>query len=440
MDSLNQTMAGGKRLSAPFVASVSHSGRTKGAERHGDGGGLGLMLNVQPNGGKSWVQSLVIRGQRRTFGIGAFPLTTLKQAREIASGNKRAARAGRDPIAERDQLHNRPPTFRTAAEEVIKLLEPQWTNPKSLEQWQSSLANYVYPALGRMRVDAIRTSDVLSVLSPIWSEKRETASRVRQRISAAMRWSMANGYRTDDPAAKEVITQVLPRRRTPVNHFAALPYNEVGTVMELVRQADAGESAKLALEFLVLTATRSGEVRKARWTEIDIDTRTWSIPAERMKARRSHRVPLSTRALHVLKAAAPRLNSSQERLIFPSPRGKTLRDDSLSVILRDLKVKAVPHGFRSTFRDWASEQTSTPHAVMEAALAHVIPNASEAAYARSDLLQARRQLMQEWADHVTTIRKVPETDKDAETTPSDANKTAADPIQQVLQRLDEVLD
>ncbi len=398
------------------------------------------MLNVQPGGGKSWVQCLVIRGERRTFGIGAFPLTTLKQAREIAFNNKRAARAGRDPIAERDRLHNRPPTFKTAAEEVMRLLEPELTNPKSILQWRSSLTFYVYPLLGRMRVDAITTSDVLTVLSPIWAHKRETASRVRQRISAAMRWSMANGFRADDPAAKEVIMQVLPKRRAPVNHFPALPYSEVGAFIKILRQADVTISSKLALEFLVLTATRSGEVRKATWSEIDIDTKLWTIPAERMKARRTHRVPLSNRALHILKSAAQLPGPNPQRLLFPSPRGKVLRDDALSKITRDLKIKAVPHGFRSTFRDWASEQTSTPHAVMEAALSHVIPNAAEAAYARSDLLQARRKLMQLWAGHVSTVKRAPKPVKNIEYTAIESAEKSTDTIQRMLQQLELLLD
>lgn len=432
-------MSDRNQLTAAFVASVRHSGRTKSSERHGDGGGLGLMLNVQPGGGKSWVQCLVIRGERRTFGIGAFPLTTLKQAREIAFNNKRTARAGRDPVAERDQLHNRSPTFRTAAEEVMRLLEPQLTSPKSIYQWRQSLTYYVYPVLGRMRVDAIKTSDVLAVLQPIWAEKRETASRVRQRISAAMRWSMANGFRADDPAATEVIMQVLPKRRAPVNHFPALPYPEVGAAIKLVRQADVTPSSKLALEFLVLTATRSGEVRKATWREIDIETKIWTIPAERMKARRTHRVPLSNRALHILKSAASLPNPNPDRLIFPSPRGKVLRDDGLSKILRDLKINAVPHGFRSTFRDWASEQTSTPHAVMEAALAHVIPNASEAAYARSDLLQARRKLMQLWAGHVAKIKRTSKPAKKIDYSAFEHEENPEDVIQRMIQQLEILL-
>lgn len=386
-------------LTAAFAMNVKHSGETKGAERHGDGGGLGLMLNVQPRGTKSWVQSLVILGKRRTFGIGGYPSVSLKRAREVARENKRIAREGGDPLAEREALKRRaPPSFADAAHEVIGLLESGWSSVKSRTQWESSLRNYAYPRIGRMRVDAITSADVIGVLSLIWATKRETASRVRQRISAVMRWSIACGHRLDDPAG-EAVLQVLPRGRAPVKHHRALPYFEVGRAITRIHESNAALATKLGLEFLILTAGRSGEVRSATWDEVDMVARIWTVPAARMKARRAHRVPLTDRCVEILHAASSIPNSSQG-LIFPSPRGKVLSDNTLSKLLRDLGVPAVPHGFRSTFRDWASERTSTSHAVMEAALAHVIPNAVEAAYARSDLLESRRRLMQSWSAFV----------------------------------------
>ena len=388
-----------KRLNAAFVATVKHSGKTRYAERHGDGGRLGLTLNVQPSGTKSWVQTIVIRGKRRAMGLGPYPQVSLAAARKKAFENSRVAREGGDP--RRPKAH--PPRFREAAAQLIDLQASSWTNPKSRVQWKSSLAAYVFPALGDLRVDRIEPADVLAVLTPIWGTKRETAQRVRQRIAAVMRWSIANGHRKSNPAGDAVL-QALPRRRPPVRHHRALPYADVPDAVRRIRATRAWDCTKMALEFLVLTAARSGEVRGAVWSEIDLDTATWTVAARRMKAKIEHRVPLPPRCIELLGEArtlAPLTPAHRDcPLVFPSPRGKMLSDNTLSKLLRENGVAGVPHGFRSSFRDWASEQTNAPHAVMEAALAHTIPRAVEAAYARSDLLAKRRTLLEQWARHV----------------------------------------
>ena len=391
-------------LTAAFVAAVRHSGKTRHAERHCDGASRqGLTLNVRPSHSKSWVQTIVIRGRRRALGLGPYPAVTLAAARKRAFENKDIAREGGDPRRPK----RRPPRFREAAAQLIDVQASSWTNPKSRAQWTASFAAYVYPTLGDLRVDRIEPSDVLSVLTPIWGTKRETASRIRQRIAAVMRWTIANGHRQDNPAGDAVL-QALPRRRPPVRHHRALPYADVPDAVRRIRGTHAWIGTKLSFEFLVLTAARSGEVRGATWDEIDLDAAMWTVPAHRMKAAVEHRVPLAPRCIALLGEARaitdPPLTAAHRgcRLIFPSIRGRPLSDNTLSKLLRENAIAGVPHGFRSSFRDWAAEQTTAPHAVMEMALAHTIPRAVEAAYARSDLLDKRRALMGEWAAFVTT--------------------------------------
>ena len=393
---------GAHRLNSAFVQSVKHSGRTCGAERHGDGGGLGLMLNVRPGGTKSWVQQIMIRGKRRALGLGSYPAVGLAKARQVAFDNRRIARDGGDPRKPK----RRPPRFRDAALEIIDLLESGWTSPKTRAHWEASLNTYVFPTIGDLQVDRVTPADVLDVLRPIWGTKRETASRIRQRISAVMRWSVANGHRLDDPAG-EAVLQALPRRRPPVKHHRALHYSEMPGAIATVHATSAWEGTKLAFEFLVLTAARSGEVRAATWDEMDVKNATWNVPAHRMKGRVEHRVPLSRRALEVL-ADARRLTDRpllghlhNLPLVFPSLRGKIMSDMTLSKLLRENNVDAVPHGCRSSFRDWASERTDAPYAVMEAALAHTVASSTVRAYARSDLFDRRRKLMEEWSTFLT---------------------------------------
>ena len=372
--------------------------------RHGDGDGL--YLNVAPSGSKSWVQRIVVDGRRRDIGLGPYPAVSLARARSIAHDNRTAVAEGRDPVAEKWQAREaarKPapsiPTFAEAAARVIELRRPAWSNPKHAAQWQSTLQTYAFPLIGQKAVDAITAADVMDALTPIWTGKPETASRVRQRMETVMDWVAAQGYRLDNPAGRSLL-KVLPKTQRLKEHHRALPYAQVPCAVERVRESTASGSTKLAFEFLVLTASRSGEVRAADWTEVDWESATWEVPAARMKARRPHRTPLSGRAIEILRQALE-LNDGQG-LIFPGMRsGKPASEMVFTALLRRLEIPAVPHGFRSSFRDWVIEQTSTPWAVAEAALAHNVGNSTEAAYMRSDLFEQRRPLMGRWAEYVT---------------------------------------
>ena len=387
-----------KALSAAFVRTVTKPGR------YCDGHGLYLL--VTDTGARCWVQRLTIRGRRRELGLGGFPLVTLAEAREQALANRKQARSGGDPLAEKRKDQGMP-TFEEAAGRVIEIHRPSWKNGgKSEAQWESSLREYVFPRLGRRSVSDVTTADVMAVLTPIWHGKPETARRVRQRIGAVMKWAVAQGLRGDNPAG-DAIGAALPRHADIKRHQRALPHSEVAGAIGAVWASEASRPAKLAFEFLVLTACRSGEVRLARWDEVDLEAREWTIPGQRMKAKRPHRVPLSGRALEVL-SVAQTLAWDDVGLAFPSIRyGKPLSDATLSKLLRDLGIPAVPHGFRSSFRDWAAECTAAPRAVMEAALAHVIKDKAEAAYARSDLFGHRRKLMDDWATYVGRSERPP---------------------------------
>ena len=330
--------------------------------------GQGLNLRVDPSGARRWVQRLVIRSKPRTLGLGGYPLVSLKEAREKALANRRQARVGGDPLAEKRRARATP-TFAGAAAKVIELHRPSWSSTRSAAQWESSLRSYVLPRIGSKPVDLVTTADVMGILQPIWSDKPETARRVRQRISTVMKWVISQGYRLDNPAG-EAIGAALPKQNGLKTHHRALPHPGVANAIAAIQASDAYPATKLCFEFIVLTACRSGEVRLATWNEINLDTATWTIPAERMKAKREHRVPLSNHALEIL-LEARRLSNDEENtnneegadtsaLIFPSPTGRPLSDNTISKLLRDLRIAAVPHGFRSSFRDWAAECTDTP--------------------------------------------------------------------------------
>ncbi len=386
------------RLTALSAKTLSKPGR------HGDGDGL--YLTVAPAGTKSWVQRIVVQGRRRDIGLGPYPAVSLAQARSVAQANRTAVAEGRDPVAERRgarEAARKPspsvPTFAEAATRVIELRRPTWSNLKHAAQWQSTLRTYAFPLIGGKAVDAVTSADAMEVLTRIWTGKPETASRVRQRMETVMDWAVAQGYRLDNPAGRSLL-KVLPKTQRLKDHHRALPYGRVAGAVEQVRESTANTSTKLAFEFLVLTAGRSGEVRGAEWSEVDWGSATWEVPAHRMKARRPHRVPLSGRAIEILREASAL--GDGDGLIFPATRGgRPMSEMAFTALLRRLEIPAVPHGFRTSFRNWVAERTATPWAVAEAALAHNVGNSTEAAYMRSDLFDRRRALMDVWAEYVT---------------------------------------
>ncbi len=350
---------------------------------------------MQPTGTRSWVQRLVIRGRRRELGLGGFPLVPLKDARAAALANRRLARAGGDPLAEKRRLKSMP-SFAAAAEAVLAQMRPGWRNPKHGKDWLSSMERFAFPRLGKLPVSEVTSADVVETLRTVWHERPATARRVRQRISTVMEYAVALNYRDDNPCSR--IGPVLGPQQDLVRHMRALPHRDAAAAVAKVQASKVIPAVKLAFEFLVLTAARSGEVRGARWAEMDTEAHVWTVPAMRTKAKREHRVPLTGRALEIFDAARAAGNGGP--LVFPSARGKRINDMALSGLLRTLEVPAVPHGFRSTFRDWAAEETNHPREVVEAALAHVVQNKVEAAYARSDLFERRRQLMDDWSAYV----------------------------------------
>ena len=381
------------KLSAARVKSITKQGL------HGDGGTL--YLAVAKGGSKSWVQRVTIDGRRRDIGLGGYPYVGLAAARHKAMGNRMAIAAGRNPIAEKRRSSI--PTFAVAARRTHAMLKPRWRNDKHAESWMQTLERHAFPALGGLTVDRIDRADVLAVLTPIWGTRPETARRVRQRIRAVLQWAWAHGFITENVAG-EAIEGALPAMPAVKAHLRALPYRDVAAALDTVAASRASLSAKSCLRFVVLTACRSGEARLAKWDEIHCEALRWRIPASRMKTGIEHRIPLSDAALTVLERVRSLRDESD--LIFPSPARprRPMSDMTLTKVLRDagLADRATVHGFRSSFRDWAAEQTDAPHAVMELSLAHTVETAVEQAYARSDLLARRRKLMQHWADFLST--------------------------------------
>ena len=294
------------------------------------------------------------------------------------------------------------PTFEEAALATFEANRPRWRDAKTAKNWLQQMEKRAFPAIGAMPVDRIGREDVLRILTPIWTDKPEIARKLRQRIRATFEWAQAHGHCESNPAG-EGINGALPSMPAVKSHFRALPYPEVAGALDVIEASTASLAAKLALRLVVLTATRSGEVREARWSEIDFDAREWRIPGERMKTGAEHRVPLSDAALAVM--AAARSLEDGSGLCFPSPmrRGRPMSDMSLTKVLRGngLADRATVHGMRSAFRTWASERTNAPHAVMELCLAHAVGDATERAYSRSDLVDKRRRLMDQWAAFVT---------------------------------------
>ena len=381
-----------------MALSATRAKALKDPGRYADGGGLHLYISKA--GRKSWVQRITIDRRRRDIGLGAFPSVGLAQAREKAADNRTAVAEGRDPLAEKHSPAL--PTFREAARAVHAANKPRWRNDRHSASWLQTLERHAMPTLGNTPLDRIERGAVLRVLTPIWTTRPETARRVRQRMRTVFLWGMAQGFMGTNPAG-EAIDGALPAMPKVKAHLRALPYQEVGAALETVESSQASVAAKLCFRFLVLTAARSGEARGATWDEIDLQGQEWRISSQRMKAGMEHRVPLSRQALDLLHQASALRDESG--LVFPSPLklGSPLSDMTLTKVLRSvgLAERATVHGFRSSFKNWTLEQTDTPWAVSEAALAHFLGNATEQAYARSDLFDRRRALMQLWADYLT---------------------------------------
>ena len=385
-----------KELTALDVKRLSKPGR------HAVGNIAGLLLVVKDTGAKSWILRTMVGGKRRNIGLGGYPEISLAKARDKAREMKEAIEKGIDPIEQRKARRmalmasqNGRMTFAEAAQRCHEKKVAEFKNQKHAKQWIRSVERYAYPLIGRMAVEDVELEHVLDILQPIWMDKTETATRLRQRLEQVFNWATISGYRkSENPARwKGHLDAILPTptKIKKVRHMPALPWRDINAFVVDLRKRD-GIAAR-ALEFIILTACRSGEARLATWDEIDFENRTWTIPDERMKAGKEHKVPLVDDAIKLLRNL-PRFEESN--YIFTAARGGPLSDMSISAVCRRMKVDAVPHGFRSTFRDWAAENTNFPREVAEQALAHAISSQVEAAYRRGDLYNKRVKLMEAW--------------------------------------------
>lgn len=358
--------------------------------RYGDGDGL--YLHIREGGSRQWVLRCQQNGKRHDIGLGSAELLSLVDARGKAFEIRRDLRSGKDPLGQRT-LEKGKPTFSQSAQIVWRQENPNWRNPKHSAQWIRTLETYAFPHFGEKRIDTISTADVLNALAPIWNEKRETSERLLQRISKVFDWAKAAGHRADENPTHSVRSG-LPKRDRQRRHQPALTWKTLPVFMEDLGRRNG--IASMALAFLILTATRSGEARGARWQEIDLTEGVWTIPAARMKMKKPHRVPLSRQAVSIIKQCA-RLNNE---FVFPSDTGSKLSENAFRMLLHRMEHKEITtHGFRATFRDWTSEKAvPAPRELAEVALSHKVGDATEQAYARSDMLERRRALMQEWAD------------------------------------------
>ena len=380
----------GKSLDAAFVASVKAPGK------YHDGKGTGLFLLVKPSGARSWVQRIVINGRRREIGLGSPPVVTLTEARDQAIDNKRLVRGGHDPISMRRKAE-RILTFEEAARRTHVELSPTWKNPKDRAAFLSTLETYIFPRFGKIPLPDVTSADVRQAILAAREKAPGVARKLIYRVSSVFKWGIAEGMCVSNPAVSDALA--LPRETRAPQHRKSLPYSEVAACIDAIRSSGAWVSTKLALEFLILTASRSGEVRLARWNEVDLADKTWTVPTERAKQKRPHRVPLSGRAIDILAEAGALRDGSG--LVFPSLRGRALSDMTLSKLVKELGFDADVHGFRTSFRTWGQEQTDYPREVQEAALSHKLGDAAEQAFARSDLFEKRRKMMQGWSAYLT---------------------------------------
>jgi len=386
-------MGGVNKLSARKVATILRPGRVSD--------GAGLYLYVKKSGRKSWVFMWSKDGTRREMGLGGYPTISLGKAREIAQVQREIIAEGRDPLLLRRQSkeERKALTFGEAADHLIETLKSDWTNEKHRHQWRRTVTHYC-SAIRSISVKDIDTDDVLKVLKPIWTTKEETARRLRSRIERILDYSTAHGWREgENPARwKGHLKDLLPKRDSSRRrNFAAMPYEAIPAFLQ---NLDAQEGvARLALEFTIHTAARTNETLGATWNEIDFDEGIWNIPAERMKGKQAHSVPLSGRSLEIL-AEAKALRMSD--YVFPGARAnRPLSNMSMNMLIRRMSIENVTvHGFRSSFRDWCGDQTDFPREVAEAALAHKIGNKVEQAYRRRSALDKRRDLMLKWSDYL----------------------------------------
>jgi integrase len=405
-----------KDLKAIEVSRITTPGR------HAVGTVPGLQLVVSPSGSRSWMLRTVVGIRRRSIGLGGYPEVTLATAWEKARAVKEIIESGLDPVEEKrkkkDALKKEQIQYLSFADAALRCHRKkaaEFNNDKHVKDWISSLERYTFPLIGNMPVSDIDVPAILSVLKPIWADKTETASRVRQRVEQVLNWATVSGYRTGENPARWAgnLAEILPKpsKIRKEQHFKSMPYQCMGSFMVELKKRPAMTAR--ALEWIILTACRSSEARGAKWDEVDMENRIWSIPAERMKMDREHRVPLCNDAIKLLKNL-PRFEGSV--LLFTAPRGGPLSDMSISMLCRRMKIDAVPHGFRATFKTWATEQTAFPDLLSEMALAHKVGNDVREAYARGDLLDKRRKLMEAWSrflnqvkvesDNITPIRGV----------------------------------
>lgn len=417
-----------RELSALEVKRLKHPGAGRNVTFN-VGGVAGLVLQITPNGGRTWLLRVQVGAKRREIGLGGFPEVTLAMARDRAREAKDKIRQGIDPVEERKAAkaaltaaQHRGLPFADAVDRYLASKLEEFKNPKHRQQWRNTLASYALPQLGAMLVQDIGPADVLRVLEPIWQSKTETASRLRGRIEAVLSWATVAGHRTGDNPARWAgnLKELLPAptKVAKVSNHPAVQIDDAPRWFAALRQRD-GMGAR-ALEFAALTAARSQEVRGVLWEEIDLDAGLWVVPAVRMKMDREHRVPLSPDAVALLKSL-PRFEGNP--LVFPAARGGELSDMILSAAMKRLhqadvdaagpgfvdrvsKRPAVPHGLRSTFRDWVAERTQFPGDMAEVALAHRVANAVEASYRRGDMVEKRRAMMAAWAEHLTRSDRV----------------------------------
>ncbi len=380
-----------KILSENFVRDVATEGR------YGDGrggNGLSLLVKKMRNGrlSKSWSQRVSLNGKPTRKGLGSYPKVTLQCARKRALENVQALAEGHNPW-------KRVPNFAEMADQLVTMNAKSWRSHRTEAIWRNTLETYAVSRIGKDKIDKIGVNDVVACLEPIWIDKQQTAKKLRVMMSNVFRLAVANGYRYDDPT--QSVAALLPRQTARVRHHAAVPHRRVGGVLTTIRRCDGPEAARLCLEWVIHTACRSGEARSARWSEIDWTGKIWTIPANRNKTGQELRVPLTASCIRLLDRAKALAGGSE--LIFPSIRGKVMTDSRLSALMRDNDIDGTVHGFRSTFRDWCGE-TGQPREIAELCLGHSFGNAVEQAYARSDLLARRRQLMEKWSKHVEMQR------------------------------------